>query len=425
MSETNPYRINIDLSDADSRKLFHKAIKGIDEPDKFDMIGSGINKFIAEAEEANQNFYWGKPFNQVQLVGRTRNQIITKSLFLDPTELTLEQVTANAQRYWLGENDNHLIVTENDPNIMQERIRASMSGKWIKNSLTKSAKRKLMLKKKLFQFKNADGTIEEDGPLMYKVIYDKCNPSVRAGVMDLKNLLANFKLRDYNYDVPNMLTKMEEIYTQILNKKKSHDDYILNIFNALKTSKDKRFHEYIERIEDSYESGEEMTVEELVELATKKYNNMGKLSSDLDDNNTSKSTNMLTLVSKMIVAYAKNGNQQGAGQNDSGQNKKGWVPIQDWRKTKTDAKVVRNGKTWYWCRHHVKEGDYDGLYVTHKEEDHDSRQVQRKFLRRNQKSQNTQGQDPSMELNNELATMLSKEDMEAAQTLFSQIAKNE
>ena len=33
--------------------------------------------------------------------------------------------------------------------------------------------------------------------------------------------------------------------------------------------------------------------------------------------------------------------------------------------------MVKDGKTWHWCPHHVVEGKYDGLYVTHKPEDHD------------------------------------------------------
>ena len=31
----------------------------------------------------------------------------------------------------------------------------------------------------------------------------------------------------------------------------------------------------------------------------------------------------------------------------------------------------RDGKTWFWCPHYKIEGQSDGLYVTHKPEDHD------------------------------------------------------
>ena len=38
---------------------------------------------------------------------------------------------------------------------------------------------------------------------------------------------------------------------------------------------------------------------------------------------------------------------------------------------KTTESVERYGKKWYWCPKHVVPGTYDGLYVTHKPEDHD------------------------------------------------------
>ena len=39
--------------------------------------------------------------------------------------------------------------------------------------------------------------------------------------------------------------------------------------------------------------------------------------------------------------------------------------------TKTEEEIEKDGKTWYWCPRHVVPGKYDGLYVTHKPEDHD------------------------------------------------------
>ena len=34
--------------------------------------------------------------------------------------------------------------------------------------------------------------------------------------------------------------------------------------------------------------------------------------------------------------------------------------------------MVVDGRTYYWCPHHVaKDGSYNGLYDTHKPEDHD------------------------------------------------------
>lgn len=39
--------------------------------------------------------------------------------------------------------------------------------------------------------------------------------------------------------------------------------------------------------------------------------------------------------------------------------------------TKGAERVERDGKTWYWCPYHVFPGKYNGLYVTHRQEDHE------------------------------------------------------
>ena len=39
---------------------------------------------------------------------------------------------------------------------------------------------------------------------------------------------------------------------------------------------------------------------------------------------------------------------------------------------KGPEKLDKDGKTWFWCSHHKIEGQYSGLYVSHKAEDHDA-----------------------------------------------------
>ena len=46
--------------------------------------------------------------------------------------------------------------------------------------------------------------------------------------------------------------------------------------------------------------------------------------------------------------------------------------------------MEKEGKTWFWCPHHKMEGKYDGLYVTHKPEEHDE-WLQRKNARLSRK----------------------------------------
>ena len=39
--------------------------------------------------------------------------------------------------------------------------------------------------------------------------------------------------------------------------------------------------------------------------------------------------------------------------------------------TKKSDSIEKDGKTWHWCLHHKVDGTYDGLYVTHRPEEHE------------------------------------------------------
>ena len=49
--------------------------------------------------------------------------------------------------------------------------------------------------------------------------------------------------------------------------------------------------------------------------------------------------------------------------------------------TKTYDVVEKDGKTRYWCPKHVVSGKCDGVYVTHKSEDHDDWRKRREAWR--------------------------------------------
>ena len=47
--------------------------------------------------------------------------------------------------------------------------------------------------------------------------------------------------------------------------------------------------------------------------------------------------------------------------------------IKRWRIVKQGASIVVDGKTYWWCEHHVDPGGrWSGMYVAHKPEDHDA-----------------------------------------------------
>ena len=59
--------------------------------------------------------------------------------------------------------------------------------------------------------------------------------------------------------------------------------------------------------------------------------------------------------------------------------------IDSWRNFKTSGLVKRDGNKCYRFPKHVREGDYDGLYVTHLASDHDEWVEHRKEWGKNKK----------------------------------------
>jgi hypothetical protein len=47
--------------------------------------------------------------------------------------------------------------------------------------------------------------------------------------------------------------------------------------------------------------------------------------------------------------------------------------VKTWRATFDGAKKTVDGKEWFWCPHHVKDGCWDGLYVGHPPDKHKGR----------------------------------------------------
>ena len=77
---------------------------------------------------------------------------------------------------------------------------------------------------------------------------------------------------------------------------------------------------------------------------------------------------------KSLEEQVANGAKPQANATDQSSNTKGpeklLIPV--WRTKNVGPSCERDGATWWWCPHHKKPGLFDGLYMTHKPEDHDA-----------------------------------------------------
>ena len=94
-----------------------------------------------------------------------------------------------------------------------------MMGRWIMHSFDKASLKTLDLSKRKFQYKNSTKqTIEEDGPIMVNIIFDRVNTSTRVWMGNLVADLSKFTLNNYDQNIATMSDAFDQTYKDILLK---------------------------------------------------------------------------------------------------------------------------------------------------------------------------------------------------------------
>ena len=114
---------------------------------------------------------------------------------------------------------------------------------------------------------------------MLYLLLTKINPSVCVGILTLKVNLATATLPQFNHCVDQLLDYMESQYKEIKSKGGRHNDYTLNIFQALETTNNNEFKRYVSGQKDTWETtnlgvDDKVLAEGAKEDVLAKYNNM-------------------------------------------------------------------------------------------------------------------------------------------------------
>ena len=196
------------------------------------------------------------------------------------------------------------------------------------------------------------------------------------------------KRHTHKNDVGEMITAIEEAYRKILDSGSSCESILRYTLNALLSGPSQDFNTFIKAIKSDVESGigqhKSITYEQLVVAASKKYRNMIE-SGDYNAVDP-KSAQIMALVTR-IQTLEKGGAASGGTQSHilatdgksrpSGVDGKDRTPIGTYkietlRTIRTSApSITDGGKKYHWCSKHKRPGDWDDLYMTHKEEEYE------------------------------------------------------
>ena len=98
------------------------------------------------------------------------------------------------------------------------------------------------LKNKAKQFTwSGHGDKEIDGPTILWILLQICNPSTLVGVAELKDDLRKATSAKFQNNVKILNDYMSSKFCNITEKGQTHEDYILDLFNALATVPNSEF----------------------------------------------------------------------------------------------------------------------------------------------------------------------------------------
>ena len=389
----DPFKGNINPGTSEGAKLYLKATASISEDDKFEININSAQKFVDMVTKDANDFGWGALVRAIP----SDNARGTKNLLIDHRDITLEMIQKQAHTTW-GNNLANFDTPVPDVQTLQvlnpgtnqdhrepffRRVRSRMIAKRIIGYLKLSDWEHLKNKASKYTW-SGQGDEEIDGPTVLWILMQKCNPSTRVGVSELKEELRSATSSKFNHDIQKLTDFMSSKYREIREKGQTHEDIILDLFNAFKTVPNPDFAAHVRDERKQWELGGEKDVDQIISEALVIYNNAVTANRwQTQDPKDAKILALTTQIDKLVemqtklAAHATNGPSNSTSRYSS---RFQFTELADWRMKKGSEQMEKEGKTWYWCPHHKIEGKYDGLYVTHKPEEHDD-WLQRKNAR--------------------------------------------
>ena len=264
-----------------------------------------------------------------------------------------------------------------DKRKFYKKVYSSVVAHLIKDILSVTGYDDLLLQQDKFAFYNdAIGEMEFDGATMIYLIFMKTDPSTAIGIDSFLKKLDTTNLGYHSNCVDTMLTIREGHYKNLRENSLPPEHFRRLVLDALSTGPNYLFNDFVRRITEDVESGigsnANITSDALITACRTKYNKMveNKDWHKVDP----RDAQIIALTTIMENMKSKSGGTvlvtKADAYKEETTNNEFINGIERWRTVNTEKTKVVKGRTYYWCPHHVKEGMWNGIYVTHKPKDH-------------------------------------------------------
>lgn len=437
----DPYKGNINPATDRGFNLYKEATAKLPTADRIKMSPENAQKLLRLLERDAKDFGWGKIVHRVYTSPSQR-----KSILRNYNKVSIENVKKQAYLIWGNKNANFhsqfpedMQVEDLDPekDVLDEeifylRVRSGMIAKRIAGILTPDSYNSLLLQKKDFSWMEEDGEYVFDGPTMLIHLLKKINPSTRVGISDLSLQIQEARMNKFNNNVVMMLDHMNNNYQQIEAMNEQHPNYIMHLFHALLSAKNEIFVNYVQTIKDNWETGKDVSADELINEAKTKYNNMVK--QKIWNKQSPKDAKIMALATELRNLKDSVTNYGGGKSKNSSTSKNLRINIPEWRMLNTGPTKVVDGVKYWWCKHHKLENVFDGLYMTHKPEDHskwkeekEKKKAEYKKKQADRKVSDTQKSGKKLQLSDRLKSAMVTNfccSNEQAENVWAEVAQN-
>lgn len=247
------------------------------------------------------------------------------------------------------------------------------------NSISNEGKAKIHIWEKQYTIVAADGEEYSSGNLLLKIIIRESHLDTNATTTTIRTNLSSLDL--YLPRIGHDITKFNQ-YVQLMvqalkSRGETTQDLLTNLFKGYVAASDKTFVTYIERKQEEFDDGQELTPESLMTLADNKFKNLKQ--KEIWNAPSPEEEKLLALEAEMktLKAAAKKQKKQKSSsdtkgnettQEDKGKKKKPkpqWM-VNNERPKDAELNLPRswNGRKWYFCCPETR-GKCDGQWRAH------------------------------------------------------------
>ena len=264
------------------------------------------------------------------------------------------------------------------------QIKASVFGSYLHSMLTEAAQRKLQADKDFYTVMDSSGGEYIDGPSFYLKVARIVDPNNMHLIETMRSNIKKMDVKDYGYSAKAMLTefKNQQVRLEELGDTYSDSDKFRDLFQMLKTVKEKQFKDYVKKKRDEYYDCAESERHKAGQFDTYVDSFRRKETTMRNDGEWNKPSEDEAMVVALISHVLgdkkstgdkggsnKNSNKQGSNKKKKVQKEKGKYPEWKLEKPKDDSSTTKekDGRTYHWC---TKCRDGNGLWALHKTEEH-------------------------------------------------------